>query len=365
MLHENTLTPDNNKPVPVTNAIQSPSPIDAINNWVPHEIVLEDAWFPLTYDSDITDKPTYRAVYSKPFWIWREQGDIVATEFHPDDMSQSKGSHYTNGTGYYPIHQRYGYVWGWLGNPDNADTRYLPNIPFLPPNGGLPKYMKHSIRFDCTAALTLENLVDLTHSDILHADLIGNENAESIEVEVITTSETITMIRRCKNKQVAPILRWFGGVKSKTQDVRQVIRVYVRSHVALVYGSFTPGYDIPVFHPSVPETMDRTRQENSINMTHIKGPFRYLFPTIGDMVAKQDMVMTTPQSSRYIAPTTRRDLHSRFDKPGQAYRRLMNELATRQAQGDYAYREDGVLSDDCSELLGMKPGQYSFQKQQA
>ena len=360
MLHEEMKTTDQEKIERPVNKNHSSSNVEAINNWVPHDIVLKDAWFPLTYDSNISDKPTYRAVYSKPFWIWKEQGKIVVTEFHPSDMSQSEGSQYTNGTGYYPSHERYGYVWAWYGNPNNADIRYLPNIPFLPPKGGLPKYMKHSIRFDCTAALTLENLVDLTHSDILHADLIGNENAERIDVEVITTSETITMIRSCKNKQVAPILRWFGGVHSKTQDVRQVIKIYARSHVALVYGSFTPGYDIPVFHPSVPETMDRTRQENSINMNHIKGPFRFLFPTIGDMVAKQDMVMTTPQSSRYIEPTQRRDLHSRFDKPGQEYRKLMNELAARQSQGDFAYRDDGVLSEDCSELLGMKPGQFSF-----
>lgn len=331
-----------------------------INEWVPHDIVLADAWFPLAHATTVTNKAVYRSVYSKPFWLWRDKGKAVATEYNPAGSRPREGSYLTGGSGFYPVIERFGYVWGWYGNPDNADGQYLPNIPFFPPNGGLPGYMRGTVRFNCTAALTLENLIDLTHADILHGNIIGDEQSESEEFEVRTTSETVTMIRHCKNKTVAPVMRWLGGANSKTQDVRQVIHIYVRSHVALIYGRFRPGYDVPVFHPSVPETRDRTRQDVGFNLTHAKGPFRYLFPTIGNYVAMQDMTMTTPQSARYAQATSRRDLHSRFDKGGQQYRLLMHELAARQAQGDFGYRQDGILSEDCSELLGIDPGLYTF-----
>ena len=331
-----------------------------INDWQPHDIVLRDAWFPLAHDISVGNRPLYRSIYSQPYYVWRENGEAVASEFHPADETGQEGSLLTGGTGRYPVTECYGYVWGWYGDPANADVKYLPNIPFFPPQGGLPRYMKGTVRFNCTSALTLENLIDLTHADILHANLIGDEKSESEEIEVITTSETVTMIRHCKNKSVAPAMRWLGGVKAKTQDVRQVIHIYVRNHIALIYGRFTPGYDVPVLHTSLPESRDRTRQDVGFNLTNARGLFKYIFPTVGNWVAMQDMYMTTPQSSRYDGPTSRRDLHSRFDKGGQEYRRLMKELAARQAAGDFAYREDGIPSRDCSELLGIEPGLYKF-----
>src|SRR3546814_5982323 len=61
--------------------------------------------------------------------------------------------------------------------------------------------------------------------------------------------------------------------------------------------------------------------------------------------------MTGPQSSRYAYPDNRRDLHSRHDAAGQRYRIIMQELAARQARGDFSFRE--TLSDDPSTLLGI------------
>src|SRR3546814_5873910 len=52
-----------------------------------------------------------------------------------------------------------------------------------------------SVRFDCAAPISLENLIDLTHADFLHADVIGDEKSESETVETFFDSETITMVR--------------------------------------------------------------------------------------------------------------------------------------------------------------------------
>jgi hypothetical protein len=324
----------------------------AVNNWVPHDIVLKDAWFPLAHSFAVVAKAARRSVYSQPFYLWRENGVAVAAEFHPNDAERTGKSDFSDADGRYPVLEHYGYVWGWYGNPANADPAHLPSIPYLPAEGNLPKHMLGTVRFDCTAPLSLENLIDLTHADFLHADVVGDEKMDKEVVEVFYDSETITMVRRCTNKSVAPIMKWFGGVRAEVQQVRQVIRIYLRSHAAIAYGRFAPGDNVQLFHPCVPETRDRTRLDYAMNTSNVKKSnlFRYLMPKASYKVSRQDSYMTSPQSPRYMNPEKRKDLHSPLDEAGQKYRVLMTALAERQARGDFAYRDN--VSADCSEIIG-------------
>ncbi|MEY2944164.1 MAG: hypothetical protein RLY97_2178 [Pseudomonadota bacterium] len=323
-----------------------------VNAWVPHDIVLKDAWFPLAHSFAVTDQPVRRAIYSQPYFLWRDGGIAVASPYHPNEGLSGGDSEYTNAAGRYPVIEKYGYVWCWFGNPAHAAPEHIPSLPYLPEDGGLPLHMLGTVRFDCTAPLSLENLIDLTHADFLHADVVGNEKMDKETVEVFHDSETITMVRTCVNKSVAPIMKIFGGVKADVQQVRQVIRIYLRSHAAIAYGRFSPGDNVQLFHPCVPETRDRTRLDYAINTNNVKKTnlFRYMMPKASYKVSRQDSYMTSPQSPRYMQPEKRKDLHSPLDEAGQKYRVLMLALAERQARGDYAYRDN--VSADCSEIIG-------------
>jgi Vanillate O-demethylase oxygenase C-terminal domain len=329
---------------------------EAVNNWVPHDIVMKDAWFPIAHSFAVEKAPVRRAIYSQPYFLWREGGVAVASEFHPAEGLAGNKSDYSDARGRYPVIEKLGYVWAWFGNPAAADPVHLPSIPYLPDNGGLPKHMLGTVRFDCNALLSLENLIDLTHSDFLHADVVGDEKMDEEIVDVFHDSETITMVRQCKNKSVAPIMKIFGGVRAEVQQVRQVIRIYLRSHAAIAYGRFSPGDNVQLFHPCVPETRDRTRLDYAMNTSNVKkaNPFRYMMPKASYKVSRQDSYMTSPQSPRYMKPESRKDLHSPLDKAGQQYRVLMLDLARRQAEGDFAYRDN--VSADCSEIIGYVKG---------
>ncbi|GAC1575974.1 MAG: hypothetical protein NVS3B5_07260 [Sphingomicrobium sp.] len=348
MLDTPTATPDHGDPIPS----DPRSFAAAVNSWVPHDIVLQDAWFPLAHSHAVTDKPVRRAVYSQPFFLWRENGQLVAAEVHPGDPAVGLKTPHTDSHGRYPVIEKYGFVWGWFGNPANAAPEHLPSLPFLPEQGGLPHHMLGTVRFDCSAPLSLENLIDLTHADFLHADVVGDEKMDKEVVEVFHDSETITMVRTCTNKSVAPIMKWFGGVRSEVQQVRQVIRIYLRSHAAIAYGRFSPGDNVQLFHPCVPETRDRTRLDYAMNTSNVKkrNPFRYMMPKASYKVSRQDSFRTSPQSPRYMRPEKRKDLHSPLDEAGQKYRVLMMALAERQARGDFAYHDN--VSADCSETIG-------------
>jgi phenylpropionate dioxygenase-like ring-hydroxylating dioxygenase large terminal subunit len=328
------------------------------NKWVPHDIVMRDTWFPLAHSSSVGKKPVRRAIYSHPYFVWREDGRAVASEFHPNEARTRDKSGYTDAAGRYPVMEHYGFVWGWFGRPEAADPAHLPSLPFLPPHASLPGHMIGTVRFDCSAPISLENLIDLTHADFLHANVVGDEKSESETVETYWDSETVTMVRTCTGKSVAPVMKFFSGIRQPTQYVRQVIRIYLRSHCAIAYGRFEPGDDVPLFHPCVPETRDRTRLDYAMNTSNAGKMFSRVMPKASYLVSRQDSSMTSPQSPRYMEETKRRDLHSKFDAAGQRYRVLMQDLVARQNAGDFAYRDN--VSADCSEIIGLRKELFRF-----
>jgi phenylpropionate dioxygenase-like ring-hydroxylating dioxygenase large terminal subunit len=322
-------------------------------DWTPGSFALEDAWFPISHLAHIKDHPIRRLVHSQPYYIWREKGQIRASEFRPDAPRAVPASRFTAGAGDYPTVERYGYLWAWYGDPQKADENLIPNVPFLPLQGVLPGYTRGVVRFDSCAELSLENLIDLTHADFLHANVIGDEISDDDRIEVESTSETVTMIRHCKNKSVAPIMRWVGGVRAKYQDVRATIHIHVRNHVAITFGKFRPGFDVPLFHPCVPESRYRNRLNYTFNTTKQPGLFRYVMPSSSYVISPQDNIMVRPQGPRYAQQTNRPDLHSRFDASGARYRFVMQQLIERQKKGDLAYLPDADPGREIRELIGM------------
>lgn len=324
-------------------------------DWVPGSTPMRDAWIPIAHGSDIGKSVTWRVLHSRRYYLWRDKGTVVASAFHPGTRANAGGidDGFTDARGYYPVIERYGMIWAWYGNPDNARESLLPNLPHIPIDGKLPKYMRGQTRLHCGSELTMENLMDLTHVDFLHRDLIGDPIADDDVITVDSTSETITMVRTCRNKTVAPIMQKAAGIKAKTQNVRFTVHIYVRSHVAAIYSRFDPGVDVRLLHCSTPETRD----SNTVNFIQdtrgAKRPYRYLFPLASYKIVQQDDYALRPQAPRYHEEIRRRDLHSRFDAASVRYRALVQDILERQARGDYSYESDALISGDKTDVLGI------------
>jgi hypothetical protein len=329
---------------------------DAKRDWIPSSLDLRDTWFPMAYGAEIGSRPVRRIVHAQNVYLWRENGRIRAAEFRPEliDRMRSEASMFTGGSAHYPVHERYGYVWVWYGNPDCAHEQLIPLIPFLPADGiGIPRYTQRSVRFDASTALSVENLIDLTHADFLHANTIGDGQSESDVVEFSSTSETLTRTRIVTRKSVAPVMRWIGGVRAQYQDLRAVLHVHLRNNLCISYPSFKPGYAIPNVQPFVPVGRHRSRVDQTNYTVHAPAPFRWLMPRISYIIQPQDNSVLRPQNARYLEPGQRRDLSSRFDAPGNRYRVLMARLAERQRQGDFSYSADADPGVDIADILGM------------
>lgn len=326
------------------------------NDWIPGSRPMRDAWIPIGHSRDIDSDPTWRVLHSRRYFLWREQGEIQAASYHPATPAHERriDPAFTDADGRYPVIERYSMVWVWYGNPDNARPTLMPNIPHIAfDEGELPGYMRGQARLHSCSELTMENLMDLTHLDFIHRDLIGDEISDDDVITVDSTSETITMTRTCMNKTAAPIMQKAAGIKAKTQNVRYTIHIYIRSHVAAIYSRFEPGVDVRLLHCSTPETRD----SNTINFIQdtrgAKRPYRYLFPLATYKIGPQDDYALRPQAPRYHHDIERRDLHCRFDAASIRYRSLVEQLLERQSRGDYSYESDELMSGDKSELLGI------------
>jgi phenylpropionate dioxygenase-like ring-hydroxylating dioxygenase large terminal subunit len=324
------------------------------DEWRPMEIDLHDTWFPLAHANHVNSTPIRRAMHRQTVFLWRDRGCAVAAEYLPGQKNKTF-SRFTAGSGCYPSCEYFGYIWVWYGNPENADEDLIPDVPFLPRDGrGIPEYMRTSVRFDGNSLLSVENLLDLTHADFLHGEVVGGEGeAESDEISFDHTSETLTRVRHVVGKPVSPVMRWLGGVRAKYQEFRSTLHVHLRSNVCISYPRFRPGFDIPNIQTFVPSGPYRSRVDQIFSLGAAPTPFRQLMPRLAYVVGPQDNAVVRPQNPRYRNAEGRADQHSRFDAPGVRYRYLMKKLWERQQAGDYSYLADAKPTTDLRQVLGI------------
>lgn len=321
--------------------------------WIPGQYTLRDAWFPIAHSPHVTEQPIRRIIHSQPYYLWREGNNVKAAEYAPN-ASIKKTSEFTAGSGFYPVLERYGYVWVWYGNPDNASEELIPNVPYLPRAGAkLPRNMWGQIYFHCSSEICAENLLDLVHADYLHSNFVGDEINDGDRVSVTSTSETITMTREVTNKRIPKMLQLLG-VPSKTADYRAVAHVHVRSNVVVLHGQFLPGFSQPLFHPLIPESRNLCRNNYTFNITDAPRIARNLFPLFAYGIGPQDDTMMSRQNPRYQKIGQPRDVSSRFDAAASRYRFVASKLIRRQQEGDFSYASDINPSADISDLLGCR-----------
>jgi len=72
----------------------------------------------------------------------------------------------------YPLCERHGYIWIWMGDPALADAAAVPDFHWNID----PEFAAVSARLEmkCNYLLLVDNLMDLSHVPVLHADTIGS-----------------------------------------------------------------------------------------------------------------------------------------------------------------------------------------------
>lgn len=322
--------------------------------WNPGSFALRDAWFAVAHSPDLGATPVLRFVHSQPYHLWRENGKAVASATHPAAAGSGEHPAFSR-NGSYPVVERFGHVWVWYGDPDNADPELVPDIPFLAFDRGPPAYARGFNYFHSTYELVMENILDLTHVDFVHGSFRGGGHAaEEDGVEFQSTSETVTMIRRTRGRPTSDYQRDKLGVTAKFQDQTLFAHVFIRSGMCFLHSRYSSAPSIPLMQTNTPEsrTLVRANYAFGIEQTTDEG-YRQAWPLTASMIGKQDESMLLPQNPQYLDRPLKGDCSTRFDVAGLHYRKLHNALVRKQQAGDFSYEPGSLNAEGLAETFGV------------
>ena len=185
----------------------------------------------------------------------------------------------------YPVVDRHGYVWIWMGDPKLADEALIPDFSRLTD----PSLGRHRIGLNIEGnyQLIVDNLLDLSHLPYVHSTTTGNPPiVEDATVVNERHGDTVLVKRWAKNIAPSRTFAEFGEYEENI-DVWSVSKFQPPSYVSVNYGSLSAKNGLPekgldddslwqpghwgfqVYHGITPETDVTTHQFRYI--LHEKG----------------------------------------------------------------------------------------------
>lgn len=132
----------------------------------------------------------------------------------------------------YPVIERYGFVWVWIGEGDKADPALLPDFWMCEAPGWIFDGDTYHVR--CDYRLLIDNLMDLTHETYVHANSIGQRELMQVPVHARSDDGTVVVERWMPNVSPPPAFR--AGGASGNVDRWQVCRFLPPSCVVIDVG---------------------------------------------------------------------------------------------------------------------------------
>ncbi len=203
---------------------------------------LKNQWYAGAWGSEITDKPLGRRLLGEPVVFFRQADNSVAAlvdrcphRLVPLSMGTCVNGRIQctyhgmqfDGTGKcvhipaqsvippkartrsFPVIERYGLVWIWMGEADKADPALIPKVEKYGETGWdviAGGYQHHPSNY----VNIIENLMDPSHTTFLHPNTIGNP----------ASSETPTKTER--NDQYIVAYRWLDNTEPSPHDRRRL-----------------------------------------------------------------------------------------------------------------------------------------------
>jgi phenylpropionate dioxygenase-like ring-hydroxylating dioxygenase large terminal subunit len=164
----------------------------------------------------------------------------------------------------YPVEERYGAAWIWLGDAAKADPSSIPDLKdeLVVRDGMRP----HRAVFPVAANYQLlsDNIMDLSHIEYLHAGSLGTPAVGNAEIVVERDGDTVWCKRRIANDVLTPSLAAFVGAAGEVVD-RYLDAHWIAPSTNKLDIYFTrpgapktSGLRLPAIHVFTPETATST-----------------------------------------------------------------------------------------------------------
>jgi vanillate O-demethylase monooxygenase subunit len=257
---------------------------------------LRNGWYCAGWSAELDQAPVGRRMLDEPVMVYRAtSGEPVAIEgrcphrFAPLHLGKVEGDrvacpyhglvfdrtgacvHNPHGDGtipqeaqlrVYPVVERDGVVWVWMGDPAKADPELIVDAGFLvdPGYASVLGYLSVAAHYQ----LVIDNLLDLTHPAILHRGGLSSEEylGEKMQHRFRQDGTTIHSDYVFHDVNASPGLAPLWG--DRKSDVRAFMTLYTPTNLVLdfrmneVNGPIDEGVFLPTLHLLVPENEERT-----------------------------------------------------------------------------------------------------------
>ena len=183
---------------------------------------LKNCWYVAGWAHEVTDELFSRKILGEQVLIYRQaDGKAVAIadrcphRFAPLSMGRIRGDNVEcgyhglqfDGTGAcahnphgkvlpaacrvraYPIFERHGALWLWMGEPNNAEAMPIPDFSHLVAEGRKTIYGGTPVA--ASYELIADNLMDASHTQYVHHDLLGTDAFSNAKHEVIEAGGSV------------------------------------------------------------------------------------------------------------------------------------------------------------------------------
>lgn len=163
----------------------------------------------------------------------------------------------------YPLLERYGFIWIWMGAPALADAARLPDLaPFDATEGRVRQggYLQVRAHYQ----LIIDNLLDLSHVEYLHAAFASAGSIGNTRHEVLERDGVVHSNRWKSNSGISPLLSRCWGRENAVGDARSCIRWHAPGTLYLEIGATeagapaSDGVTLPILHLLTPASANST-----------------------------------------------------------------------------------------------------------
>jgi phenylpropionate dioxygenase-like ring-hydroxylating dioxygenase large terminal subunit len=196
---------------------------------------LRSAWYVAAWSDDLQDSLVSRTMLNEPVLLYRQSSglpvaiqdrcphrfaplsmgklidDIIECPYHGLRFDSSGACVFNpHGDGKipraakvksYPLMERNGILWIWMGDPNEAEPEKVPSFDILNDPG--LKTVKGTTKIGANYQIVADNLLDLTHTQFVHARSQKTENLLVVPHEVVQEGTTVHSRRWVANTKGA------------------------------------------------------------------------------------------------------------------------------------------------------------------
>ena len=204
---------------------------------------LRNSWYVAAWDREVTRTPLARTLLDEPVVLYRkEDGTAVALEDRcchrqlPLSMGRLEGDELRCGyhglkfdtsgkcveipgqgsippqarVRAYPLLEKHGWVWIWMGDADKADPARIPHWWWTEsPEWAFSR--PDRVHLECNYQLVSDNVLDVTHLAYVHASSIGAPSITEFPAKVEREERLVRLTRWIRQRPPPPLYEKAGG----------------------------------------------------------------------------------------------------------------------------------------------------------